>query len=341
VRASVYAEEETVPDLFVRQSIGGELALTHRLTPDMVLTAALRPERTSFGEQSADVYFCVNFGFCTPEDISVLSETRWLSPVAVLLALNKTDDVFSARRGYYTTAEVEYAGAATISDYRYIRMALNAAAFYPIDEARVLAGHLRFGWIDPSGTQAFATTTPRAVVHPRKRFFAGGAQSVRGFGPNLLGSTVLVVDVESDCPDQDLDTCVDGLEPSQFDERPAGGNAVLEGSIELRSDLNARLTLVGFVDAGQVWQSLSDRTAIVFTPGVGVRFRSPIGPLRLDFGYNPSTLPDKPVVALLENGDIQELNRTIPYDPFGFDSPGAFTEFLRRVKIQLSIGEAF
>lgn len=341
VRASVYAEEETVPGLFVRQSIGGEVALTHRLTPEMVLTAAVRPERTSFGEQSADVYFCVNFGFCTPEDISVLSEARWLSPVALLMAINRTDNPFSARSGYYTTAEVEYAGSLTASDYRYIRTSLNAAAFYPLDEARVLAGHIRFGWIDPSGTQAFRTTSARAVVHPRKRFFAGGAQSVRGFGPNLLGSTVLVVDVESDCPDQDLDTCIDGLEPSQFDERPAGGNAVLEGSVELRSDLNSRLTLVGFLDAGQVWQSLSDRTALVFTPGVGVRFRSPIGPLRLDFGYNPASLPDKPVVALLENGDIQELNRTIPYDPFGFDDPDALTEFLRRVKIQLSIGEAF
>jgi outer membrane protein insertion porin family/translocation and assembly module TamA len=340
LRTSIYREEETVPDLFVRSSTGGELAFTHQLSSRMLLTAAVRPELTSFGQQSADIYFCVNFGFCTPEDIGVLSEKRWLSPIALLWAVDRTDGRLSATRGYYVTTEAEYAGVATGSDYRYFRQTIDMAGFLPLGE-RVLGGHLRFGFIEPFETQAFATAGAQKVVHPRKRFFAGGAESVRGFGANLLGPTVLVVDVAQDCPDQDLETCVDGLPPTAFDERPAGGNAVLEGSLELRSPLGDRWTFVTFVDAGQVWASLGDRTPIVLTPGVGVRFRSPIGPLRIDLGYDPSSPSEKPVVALFEGGDIQELNRTVRYDPYTYDNPGAATEFLRRLQLQFSIGQAF
>ena len=342
LRAEIYAEEETIPDLFVRSSTGGELAFTHRFSSRMALTAAVRPELTSFGEQSADIYFCVNFGFCTPEDIGVLSQQRWLSPVAVLWAIDRTDGRLSPSRGYYLSTEAEYAGAVTGSDYRYFRSTIDAAAFTPLGDTRVLAGHVRFGLIEPAETQAFETTGGGlAIVHPRKRFFAGGAESVRGFGANLLGPTVLVVDVEDDCPGQDLDACVDALPPGAFAERPAGGNSVLEASLELRTGLGDRWSVVTFVDAGQVWRSFDDRSDVILTPGVGFRFSSPIGPLRVDFGYDPSSPPDKPVVALLEGGDIQELGRTVRFDPYGYDDPGAVTEFLRRVQLQFSIGEAF
>lgn len=343
LRASVYAEEETVPDLFVRSSTGGELAFTHRFTPRMALTAAVRPELTSFGEQSADIYFCVNFGFCSPEDIGVLSDKRWLSPVALLWSFDRTNDPISATRGYYVTTEAEYAGTVTGSDYRYVRSTIDAAAFTPLGGSRVLAGHVRFGLIEPFETAAFRTSGvgDQAIVHPRKRFFAGGAESVRGFGANLLGPTVLVVDASEDCPDQELEACVADLPPPAFDERPAGGNAVIEGSLELRTALGNRWGAVAFVDAGQVWTSLDDRSPIVLTPGVGVRFVSPIGPLRLDLGYDPSSPARKPVVALLEGGDIQELEQTVRFDPYGYDDPGTVTEFLRRLQLQFSIGEAF
>ena len=342
LRATIYAEEETVPDLFVRTSTGGELAFTHQFTSSMALTASVSPELTSFGEQSADIYFCVNFGFCDPDDISVLSERRWLSPLGLLWALDRTDGRFSPTRGFYMAVELEHAGRITGSDYRYVRASLEGAAFKRLTNSTVLAGHLRFGSIDALSSQTFGVAdASNEIIHPRKRFFAGGSESVRGFGANLLGPTVLVVDAAVDCPDQDLNACVDGLDVREFDERPAGGNAVVEGSLELRAEVGARWTVVGFVDVGQVWRSLSDRTGFVATPGVGVRFRSPVGPLRLDLGYDPSGPSNKPVVAVLEGGDILDLNRTIRFDPFTFDDPGLLLEVARRLQVQVSIGEAF
>lgn len=342
LRATIYAEEETVPDLFVRTSTGGELAFTHRFSPSLALTAFVSPELTSFGEQSADIYFCVNFGVCDPEDISVLSERRWLSPLGLLWALDRTDGRFSPSRGFYLAAEFEHAGRITGSDYRYVRTSFEAAVFKRLMRSTVLASHIRFGSINALASQTFgAVGATDEIIHPRKRFFAGGAESVRGFGANLLGPTVLVFDAADECPDQDLDACVDGLTTRALDERPSGGNAVLEGSLELRAKVGDRWTVVGFVDVGQVWRSLSDREDFVATPGVGVRFRSPIGPLRLDLGYDPSGPSDLPVVAVLEGGDILKLNRTVRFDPFTFDDPGLLLEFARRLQVQVSIGEAF
>ncbi|MFQ5530349.1 MAG: BamA/TamA family outer membrane protein, partial [Gemmatimonadota bacterium] len=341
VRATIYGEKETVPDLFVRTSAGGELAFTHRFTPSMALTASVSPELTSFGEQSADIYFCVNFGFCDPEDISVLAEQRWLSPLGLLWALDRTDDRFSPTRGYYVAAELEHSGPVTLNSFVSLYRLPDGAVFKRLTRSTVLAGHLRFGTIDALSSQTFGAGTTDEIIHPRKRFFAGGAESVRGFGANLLGPTVLVVDADADCPGLDLDTCVDGLSARAFDQRPAGGNAVVEGSLELRAAVGERWTLVGFVDVGQVWQSLSERSNLVATPGVGVRFRSPVGPLRLDLGYDPSGPADRPVVAVLERGDIQELNRTIRFDPFTDDNPGVLLELARRLQVQVSIGEAF
>ena len=80
-------------------------------------------------------------------------------------------------------------------------------------------------------------------VHPSKRFFAGGSQSVRGFGQNLLGPRVLVADQEEDCPTEVLQDCVERLsreKPGAFAERPRGGNAGLELSVELRQRLSGR-----------------------------------------------------------------------------------------------------
>jgi len=341
LRARVYGERETVPDLYVRNSVGGELAFTRRFTTRMSLTASYRPELTSFGEQSADIYFCVNFGLCTPEDIALLSEAKWLSPIALLWSLNRTDRLLSPTRGYYVAAQAERASSITGSDYTYLRGSLEAAAFRRVAGDAVLGIRLRVGAVGSTAGTVFEEQEADDVIYPTKRFFAGGPESVRGFGLNLLGPTVLVVD-EPDCQDFGLDyqACLDD-DPGRFDERPVGGNAAVEGSLELRVPLARRWTLAAFVDAGQVWESIDQRASIVFTPGAGVRFESPVGPLRVDFGYNPSSASSRSVVVVDETGEILALDQTVVYDPFTYDDPSLLTEIFRRFQLQLSIGEAF
>lgn len=341
LRSSVFFGRETVPNVFVRTSRGGEVGITRRLGSRMPLTFAYRPELTSFNERSADIFFCVNFGFCTPSDISTVTEARWLAPFALSWGVNETNATFAPTSGFYVNAEFETAGSFSGSAYAYNRFVVDAARFHSVASDLVLGLHLRTGVLDPLGRGAFREADD-LVVHPRKRFFAGGPQSVRGFGQNLLGPRVLAVDADEECPDTPLEQCVTELNPPDFQERPVGGNALFESSLELRWRWSRNWETVGFVDVGQVSAALSDLDAPVASPGLGLRFFSPVGPLRVDVAYDPSESERLPVVAQLEGGrEIQELETRVLFDPFTWDDPSTFREFLRRLKIHLSIGEAF
>ena len=342
--ASLFLERETVPGVYVRKSEGGELALTRRLRRRMPLTLSYRPELTSFAERSADVYFCINFGFCQPRDIDVLAESRWLAPVTLSWNYDRRNNPFSPTAGYYVTLDLEGAGAFTASDYNYVRFSVNGADFERMGPRFVLAARIRAGWVNATGGRVFqGGQGGEPVVHPRKRFFGGGAQSVRGFGQNLLGPTVLVVDSAASCDGVALETCVQGLPTRAFDQRPTGGDATFEASLELRARLSPTWSVVGFLDAGQVWKDLSRLKAPVATPGLGIRFASPVGPLRLDLAYNPTGVQDLPVVAEVGPGGsgLRELDQHVMYDPYNEGDPSSLREFLRRLQLHLAIGQAF
>jgi outer membrane protein assembly factor BamA len=328
--------------------VGGELAFNFLLAPRMSLRPSYAPELTAFGEQSADIYFCVNFGLCTPEDIAILTDSKWLSPLRLLWALNRTDNLLAATKGYYLAAEGEAAARYTGSDYQYLRGSVEAAGFQPILLDAVLATRVRFGGVQGMSGSVFGGEGEDVeIIHPTKRFFAGGPQSVRGFGLNLLGPTVLVISDLDDCgatdlTPEELQQCANELEPNEFDERPVGGNLLAEASLEARFPVSDRLTVVGFLDVGQVWETEDDRDRMVATPGVGIRFRSPVGPLRMDLGYNTTGAKSKSVVAVrAETGEIVELEDEVLYDPFSYDDPSFLTEVWRRIQLQFSIGEAF
>lgn len=346
LRGVVFMERETVPDVFVRTSRGGDLSVTRRLRSRMFATLAYRPELTSFEEESADIFFCISFGFCRPEDIEVLTEARWLAPVSLAWRYDRTDAPFQPTRGYYTSAEVERAESFTGSAFGYVRLGLEGAYFESLADDLVAAVRARVGVLEPTEGLVFELEADptEEVVHPRKRFFGGGPQSVRGLGLNLLGPTVLVVDSVAHCPGVPVLACASTLAaaaPGLLQERPVGGNAAYEMAVELRQQLGGPWGMVGFLDMGQVLPSIRRLKAPLLTPGLGVRYRSPVGPLRVDVGYNPTGPRRLPVVAQLEDGQIRALDARVSFDRFTFDDPGTLREVFRRLEIHLSIGEAF
>lgn len=355
--AGLFLERETVPDLFVRDSRGGEVTLSRRVRPRMQVSFTYRPELTGFDERSADVFFCVNFSFCQPDDIEALTDPRWLSPVRLTWSNDRTNSTFSPTSGYYVDLNLEWADGATGSDYQYTRLDVNAANFEQLTPGLVLAVRFRTGLVETLGGQPFDDPTgEETVIHPRKRFFVGGAQSVRAFGQNLLGPTVLVLESDRCREDFGLDqgalaACVRALSDSTLDpddvfsERPVGGDATFEASFELRKRLTDRWTVVAFVDVGQVWSDIGRLTPPLAAPGAGIRFTSPVGPLRLDVGYDPTTADRLPVLAEITSGEregeLLELDESVRFDPNGFDDPSTLTEFVRRLQVHISIGEAF
>ncbi|MDH3735363.1 MAG: BamA/TamA family outer membrane protein, partial [Gemmatimonadota bacterium] len=345
-RSSIYAQRETFPDVFIRQEVGAQFGVSRLLKRGMSATLSYLPALTGFDEQSADIFFCVTFGFCTPEDIATVTEARWLSPLVLSWSYNRTNHQLQPTNGHYFTADVERAAGWTGSEYRYWRLSLQAADFETIEPGLVWGVRARGGYVKPTGVRVAGggSAVNEELLHPSKRFFAGGSQSVRGFRQNLLGPRVLVADQTADCLDEPLQDCVDRLaaeDPRRFDERPTGGNASFEFSMELRQRLSRAWLLVLFVDAGGIWEDLNEIKAPTWTPGAGLRLLTPVGPLRLDIGYNPSGPTPLPVVVSLDDGSLVELANPVLYDPFTYDNPGGLKQFWRRLQIHISIGEAF
>ncbi len=107
-----------------------------------------------------------------------------------------------------------------------------------------------------------------------ERFFAGGDTTVRGFALDRL-CTGPIVDLPGASPT---------IDPNGF---PTGGNAMLVMNTELRVPVAGAFQMVGFFDAGNVFDRVGhiQLGEIRGSAGFGVRYRSPVGPIRVDLGF--------------------------------------------------------
>jgi outer membrane protein assembly factor BamA len=198
------------------------------------------------------------------------------------------------------------------------------------------------------------------ILHPRTRLYAGGARSVRGVGENQLGPRVLTIPPSklavicpdlsganvADCDLSRTDSAGNSLADRDFTPRPLGGRALLEGSVEFRFPLWRNLNGAAFVDGaflGQGSLQSATRGAGALTPGVGLRYRSAVGPIRVDLGLNPTLPEDLPVITQVvgTTGELQivQLRDRWPFNPTR--GAGGITGIFRRLTLHLSIGEAY
>jgi hypothetical protein len=159
------------------------------------------------------------------------------------------------------------------------------------------------------------------------------------------------------------------LSEALFQRRPVGGEVLLEGNLELRFPLpfpGDRIRGAAFLDAGQVWLRPEDVSlrGLAVTPGVGVRYYSPVGPIRVDAGFDTrgsETLnvlttrveeclftgaPDcqkiegPPRQTLRNTGDMVTLDRTVVFGS-GLGDMASWGDFFSRFRLHFSIGQAF
>ena len=190
----------------------------------------------------------------------------------------------------------------------WIQALLDARTYLPLSQRLQLSGRIGAGTIlAQSGV---------AVPIPL-RHFSGGRQ-MRGFGARQLSPQLLVP------------TATPGIGAGVA----TGGRGLLDGSLELRWRLGQTLGLAGFVDVGAVTLEPFDPARLLdvlaIAPGVGIEYRTPLGPIRLDVAYR-----------LAMRGDLQTLSRPgeslEPVDRPGCigGGPGSLCA------IHISIGEAF
>jgi len=320
---SLFWERQSLPDVFIRQSVGLNVLMTRSLASRTPLVLSYRPQRSSL--EAAGVFFCTSLLVCNPEDIAVLEDANRLAPLGVGVSRDRTDNLLNPAAGYAAHADLEHASALTGSDFAYTRLTADASVYQQLTDRSVLAARLRGGWV---GAGDFGQIQSNVrIVHPQARFFAGGASSVRGFGQSRLGPSVLTVGATQllgpvelqggepvflgPCtPEQIVAfTCDAGaLSDGAFTQRPIGGTRLLEANLEYRAAFATAFQGVAFLDFGQVWTEQSPSlslSTIEWTPGVGVRYFSPIGPLRLDVAYRFGGGEALPVVT----------SRIRPFDP--------------------------
>jgi outer membrane protein assembly factor BamA len=123
--------------------------------------------------------------------------------------------------------------------------------------------------VDRAEAAPIAFPTQIKDLPASERFFGGGDTTVRGFALDRLGTE-------------------ETLDPQGF---PQGGNGMAIFNLETRAPYWKNLQFVWFMDAGNVFKHASDirLQEMRFTSGVGLRYRSPIGPLRVDWGWKLST----------------------------------------------------
>jgi outer membrane protein assembly factor BamA len=188
-----------------------------------------------------------------------------LSGPSVSLVDDRRDDALDPRHGTFVGADVQ-SSFPLLGGARFVKGFLQAASYRRVRPNLTLAFAGRLGL-----ARAFGEGELVQLPLP-ERFFAGGDYGPRGFktdyaGPLELGSSGELV--------------------------PTGGNALVFGGLELRYDLRRTLSFAAFTDAGTVYPLVSDLDLkdIFYTTGLGLRYKTPVGPVRVDWGYKLNRRP--------------------------------------------------
>ena len=294
---TIFSERTSEYRAYVRETIIGGAAEVSRdlqprdLRPGLPLTLSYRVE---YGRTTASpAVFCQLFNRCALADIERLQQNGSLHVFGASLLRDRTDQLLDPSNGNQLHLELRSGTTSldTASGTRFSRVLAEGSVYKTVGSS-TFAARLQLAAV----LNGFTTAGATAYVPPEERLYAGGPNSVRGYNQNLLGPVVYIVDsyVTSDTtiggnPAQ-LFRASDTSRVRQYS--PTGGNTLIVASAEWRirlPSLGGRVQLATFVDAGQVWNrprqtfSISD---LRVTPGMGVRVRSPIGPLRVDVAYN-------------------------------------------------------
>ena len=344
--ASMFVERQSVPEVFIRKSFGLQLALIRAVGPQTPLTLSYRPELSSL--DAAEILLCTGFLICTRQDIGVLTSSQRLAPIGLNLTRDLSNSLLNPTSGYRLIIDLEHASRWTGSEFRYDRALVEGTWYSGLLGPAVLATRLRGGWVGSGGGEG-----PTDIIPPQKRYYAGGANSVRGFAQSRLGPRVLYATTndllakadatQADCTVSAVIDLTCDATGARFDSRPTGGTRVLEGNAEVRVALGTDFEAVGFMDFGQVWSADQQIAldALEFTPGIGLRYLSPVGPLRVDLGYNFQGDERLAVVTNRIEADAVAPFYRATDDLAVLDNGVLFQGSESRFQLHISIGQAF
>ena len=328
----LFAEKRSEPGIYTRKAVGMNADVTINARRQVPVTVGYG---FSFGSTEAEAaIYCTFFLLCDATSQAFLKDPRAFGAITMTAVRDRVNNPLDPSTGSLVTATFVYASRLVGSDssYEFNRAEFEISRYYPIGRRSVFAWRVRGGTILP---QKITLAGQRVgYVPPDQRFYGGGPNSVRGYGRNGLGPRVYVTDSLSITPGPTPDTTFHHLTAAA-----TGGNSAFVLNAELRfpSPIFAQRMRLGlFVDVGQVWERGDELVAIQgvrVTPGAGVRFTTPLGPVRVDVAYNG--YPPEPGPLLLQSPDSIVQIRP------DFAPPGPGKSFWSRLVLQLAVGQAF
>jgi outer membrane protein assembly complex protein YaeT len=202
---------------------------------------------------------------------------------------DKRDDSLNPHSGFFTTASVEYAFRFIAADARFLKEFTQTSWYLPVTDNSTFAMSGRVGLIQDLGAgttidPATGAVIPTSGVPLSERFTTGGDTSNRAYALDLLGTA---------CPTQaSIDagchpTLIDVVDPLRGHmTAPLGGRALFIVNAEYRFPIAGPMGAQLFVDAGNTYAETNIRFGdLKYGVGTGLRYLSPVGPVRFDFGY--------------------------------------------------------
>lgn len=166
------------------------------------------------------------------------------------LGYDASDDLLNPTRGWRVLAHVSPEVSFQDGTRVYGKLQFDASAYQPVLGNTVLAARVRFGSIEGA---------PRDSIAPSRRFYAGGGGSVRGYGYQKIG-------------------------PIDIFGNPVGGRGLTEAAVEARIRFG-NIGIVPFLDAGNLYDSSTPGFShLRYGAGIGARYYSSFGPIRIDIG---------------------------------------------------------
>jgi len=196
--------------------------------------------------------------------------TFFIAALPASLTYDGSDDLLDPTRGFRLGGRISPELSFHAGTFAYARTQIDASAYHPASDRVVLAGRVRLGTIFGAD---------RDDIAPSRRFYAGGGGSVRGYGFQRLG-------------------------PRDADGDPIGGRSLAEFALEARIRTKAfggDFGIVPFFDGGTLsTKSMPDFGDWQFGAGIGVRYYSSFGPIRVDVGtpLNPQSDDSKVAVVV-------------------------------------------
>ncbi|HVI99783.1 MAG TPA: BamA/TamA family outer membrane protein [Sphingomonas sp.] len=191
--------------------------------------------------------------------------TYFIGALPGTLGYDGSDDLLNPTRGFRVSGRLSPELSLSGKAFGYARTQVDASAYQPVSDGVVLAGRVRLGTI---------VGAPRDAIAPSRRFYAGGGGSVRGYGYQDIG-------------------------PRDPNNDPIGGRSLTEFSIEARVKAFGNFGVVPFLDAGNIYTSpLPKFSHLRFGTGLGVRYYSSFGPIRVDVGTPINPQKGDPRIAV-------------------------------------------